>query len=226
MSVSLDPVRSVIQSDAVKQPEPSCICGSLQTHMSTDLLQRSQSLSLHPTRSLAQPSLVVAVASLSALQLTFLSVMNRLFHIFLQFCILSLAMSLNSPVRVETLSPGTGDSVTRDHRYTSMVTLYIENTADGTRTPSGWSTREADGADADKPFKFQPGVQLIKGWTEGVLQMREGERALLHVPSDLGYGSRPMGAPGGAFYIPANSDLLFDIEILGKEGSVKVGDDL
>jgi len=29
-----------------------------------------------------------------------------------------------------------------------------------------------------------------------------------------------MGAPGGAFYIPANSDLLFDIEILGKESEV------
>jgi len=98
-----------------------------------------------------------------------------------------------------------------------MVTLYIE-ASDGSRTPSGWSTRQADGAAVDKPFSFQPGVQLIAGWTEGVLHMREGERAELHVPAELGYGSRPMGAPGGAFYIPANSDLLFDIEILGKEG--------
>ena len=49
--------------------------------------------------------------------------------------------------------------------------------------------------------------------------MKEGERAFLHVPASLGYGDRPMGSPGGAFYIPANSDLLFDIEILGKEGS-------
>jgi hypothetical protein len=153
--------------------------------------------------------------------------MLRLFHLFfLQLCILSLAMSQDSPVRVETLSPGTGENVTREHRYASMVTLYIENTADSTRTPSGWSTRQSDGADADKPFTFQPGVQLIKGWTEGVLQMREGERALLHVPSALGYGGRPMGSPGGAFFIPANSDLLFDIEVLGKEGAVKIGQDL
>jgi peptidylprolyl isomerase len=96
-----------------------------------------------------------------------------------------------------------------------MVTLYIEN-ADKTRTPSGWSTRKEDGADVDTPFEFQPGVNLIQGWTEGVLQMKEGERALLHVPYSLGYGGQAMGSPGGAFYIPANSDLLFDIEILGK----------
>ena len=49
--------------------------------------------------------------------------------------------------------------------------------------------------------------------------MREGERANLHVPASLGYGAQAMGGPGGSFYIPANSDLLFDIEILGKVDS-------
>lgn len=39
----------------------------------------------------------------------------------------------------------------------SHVTLYIEN-ADGSKTPSGWSTRVSDGADKDSPFAFQPGV--------------------------------------------------------------------
>ena len=127
--------------------------------------------------------------------------------------------SAAAAVRVHTLHPGTGPAVTRDYRYRSMVTLYIENRHDGTKTPSGWSTRQEHGAAVDEPFTFQPGVQLIPGWTDGVLQMREGERAELHVPAVLGYGSRPMGAPGGAFYIPANSDLWFDIEILGKEGA-------
>lgn len=134
-------------------------------------------------------------------------------------------------VVVETLTPGSGPRVTRAHSYRSMVTLYIEEkeeddggeggpTPARKRTPSGWSTRRADGAAADQPFVFQPGVNLIAGWTEGVLRMSEGERALLHVPAELGYGSSPMGTPGGgvgAFYIPAHSDLLFDIEILGKD---------
>merc|ERR1719148_234551 len=132
------------------------------------------------------------------------------------FVSLLLLMSNSQAVVVETTNPGTGPPVTKQYSYRSMVTLYIEN-ADKTRTPSGWSTRVSDGADADSPFSFQPGVNLIEGWSEGVLEMKEGERALLHVPSEKGYGSKPMGSPGGAFYIPANSDLLFDIEILGKE---------
>merc|ERR1740117_1995399 len=90
------------------------------------------------------------------------------------------------------------------------------------KTPSGWSTRKEDGAAVDQPFEFQPGVGLIQGWTDGVLQMNIGERAYLHVPSALGYGSNPMGSQGGAFYIPANSNLLFDIEILGIVGETEL----
>ena len=121
-------------------------------------------------------------------------------------------------VVVESLSKESGPPVTREHKYQSDVTLYIE-TSDGERVPSGWSTRVEDGAAKEQPFEFQPGVGLIQGWTNGVLKMEEGERALLHVPAELGYGSRPMGSPGGAFYIPANSNLLFDIKILGKVGA-------
>ena len=83
-------------------------------------------------------------------------------------------------------------------------------------------TTAEDGAAVDQPFEFQPGVGLIQGWTDGVLQMNIGERAYLHVPSKLGYGSNPMGSPGGAFYIPANSNLLFDIEILGIVGETEL----
>ena len=98
-------------------------------------------------------------------------------------------------------------------RYAAHVTLYIEK--DGKLTPSGWSTRQENGGDG-KPFEFQPGFQLIEGWSQGVLQMKVGERSKLHVPANLGYGSQPMGKPGGAFWIPANSDLCFDLEVLKK----------
>ena len=139
---------------------------------------------------------------------------------FLSLVILAaLSVVMASEVRVETQkeAPAKSPAVTRDHKYLSHVTLYIEN-EDGSKTPSGWSTRKEDGADVDRPFPFQPGVNLIEGWTEGVLQLKEGERALLHVPSDKGYRERSMGGPGQAFHIPANSNLLFDIEIIGKEG--------
>ncbi|KAL3810004.1 hypothetical protein ACHAXA_006119 [Cyclostephanos tholiformis] len=145
---------------------------------------------------------------------------RSLFHILLPFfrSTIVIAFSLAKEVIVEIQSAGRGPPVNQSSRYRSHVTLYIEN-SDGTRTPSGWSTRESDGADRDAPFAFQPGVNLIEGWTEGVLKMREGERSWLHVPSDKGYGAQSMGSPnGGGFYIPSNSDLLFDIEILGVEG--------
>jgi hypothetical protein len=89
-------------------------------------------------------------------------------------------------VVVETIHPARDGSpqVTASSTYRAMVTLYIEN-ADGSKTPSGWSTRVSDGADIDNPFAFQPGVGLIEGWTQGVLQMKEGERAWIHVPAAL-----------------------------------------
>lgn len=141
---------------------------------------------------------------------------------FLSLLLALIAISHAKEVTVEIQSPGSGPPVTSSSRYQSHVTLYIQN-ADGSKTPSGWSTRQSDGAARDSPFAFQPGVGLISGWTEGVLKMKEGERSWLGVPSEKGYGSKPMGSPGGGggFYIPANSDLLFDIEILGKEEDLK-----
>lgn len=59
------------------------------------------------------------------------------------------------------------------------------------------------------PFSFWVGEgQVIPGWDEGLLGMREGERRELVVPPLLGYGSEPK--PG----IPPNSTLVFDIELL------------
>ena len=106
--------------------------------------------------------------------------------------------------------------VTTAHKYDAMVTLSIEN-ADGTLTPSGWSTRKEHKGDG-KPFSFQPGVNLITGWTKGVLEMREGERAHLHVPFAEGYGTSAQGQKGAGWFIPPSSNLHFDIEILGKSG--------
>jgi hypothetical protein len=136
--------------------------------------------------------------------------------------IVLIALSFADDVTVDIIKAAESGAalVTRDHRYSSHVTLYIKN-ADGSKTPSGWSTRKSNGAPTDQPFAFQPGVGLIEGWTEGVLKMKEGERSWLSVPSEKGYGAQSMGSPGGSgFYIPANSNLLFDIEILGKEADL------
>ena len=61
-----------------------------------------------------------------------------------------------------------------------------------------------------KPFSFTIGVgQVIKGWDEGVIQMSLGEKALLEITPEFGYGAT--GA-GGA--IPPNADLIFEVELL------------
>jgi len=120
-------------------------------------------------------------------------------------------------VRVEiTQAASSGEPVSKQHKYDCQVTLYVES-KDGTLTPSGWSTRKDQGGNG-APFAFTPGQGLIEGWTEGVLKMKIGERAKIHVPAAKGYGAKAMGKQGGGWYIPANSDLMFDIEIVGKHG--------
>ncbi|KAK2589685.1 FK506 binding protein proline rotamase rapamycin-binding protein [Conoideocrella luteorostrata] len=58
-------------------------------------------------------------------------------------------------------------------------------------------------------FQVTIGVgQVIKGWDEGVTQMKLGEKSTLDISPDYGYGTR--GFPG---HIPPNSSLIFDVEL-------------
>ncbi|MBA2406590.1 MAG: FKBP-type peptidyl-prolyl cis-trans isomerase [Chitinophagales bacterium] len=59
------------------------------------------------------------------------------------------------------------------------------------------------------PFDFKLGAgQVIKGWDEGIALFKVGGKGTLIIPSTLGYGSR------ASQQIPANSPLIFDIELL------------
>jgi FKBP-type peptidyl-prolyl cis-trans isomerase FkpA len=56
---------------------------------------------------------------------------------------------------------------------------------------------------------FTLGVgQVIKGWDEGIQLLNPGTRATLYIPSGLAYG------PNGRGPIPANSILVFNVELL------------
>jgi FKBP-type peptidyl-prolyl cis-trans isomerase len=61
--------------------------------------------------------------------------------------------------------------------------------------------------DRGQPAEF-PVNQVIKGWTEALTSMKVGTKAKLFIPPELGYG--PNDRPG----IPANSVLVFDVELL------------
>jgi FKBP-type peptidyl-prolyl cis-trans isomerase len=72
------------------------------------------------------------------------------------------------------------------------------------------SGEQFDSSVGQKPFKFTLGQgQVIKGWDEGVVGMKVGEKRNLVIPPDLGYG------PGGSGKIPANATLIFDVEMIG-----------
>jgi FKBP-type peptidyl-prolyl cis-trans isomerase len=69
----------------------------------------------------------------------------------------------------------------------------------------------------DTPFRFRIGVGgVISGWDIGVIDMRVGERGTFFIPSYLAYGSSgsPQSQTTGVRSIPANSILIFDIELL------------
>ena len=58
-----------------------------------------------------------------------------------------------------------------------------------------------------EPAKF-PLSGVIKGWSEGLTYAKEGGKIELYIPSSLGYGPRGYGN------IPANSTLVFEVELL------------
>ena len=62
-----------------------------------------------------------------------------------------------------------------------------------------------------QPFPFQYGKKegLIPGFIEGLNLMNFGDKALVFIPSKLGYGER-----GAGNVIPPNSNIVFEIEML------------
>lgn len=77
-------------------------------------------------------------------------------------------------------------------------------------------TLASDGSEFDSSrkrnrlFEFELGQgRVIKGWDEGVAKMKKGERSILRVPAEMGYGASGAGAN-----IPPNADLNFDVELV------------
>ncbi|KAH9994051.1 hypothetical protein BJV77DRAFT_961681 [Russula vinacea] len=65
--------------------------------------------------------------------------------------------------------------------------------------------------DRGQPLPLTLGIgQVIKGWDEGLVGMCVGEKRTLTIPSDMAYGQRGFGT-----VIPANSALVFDVELVG-----------
>ncbi|KAL7467203.1 hypothetical protein ACHAXS_007463 [Conticribra weissflogii] len=108
-------------------------------------------------------------------------------------------------VTKETISPGDGANFPKPG---DKLTMHYH----GTLAANG---QKFDASrDRGRPFQFTIGVgQVIRGWDDGVMQMSLGEKAMLRITSDYGYGAR--GAGG---VIPPNADLNFEVELLAING--------
>lgn len=99
-------------------------------------------------------------------------------------------------------APADAKSPTKGQRVTVHYTGWLDdNGKPGTKFDSS--------VDRGQKFTFIIGVgQVIKGWDEGVMAMKVGEKARLTIPANIGYGSRGAGA-----VIPPNATLIFDVEL-------------
>lgn len=98
------------------------------------------------------------------------------------------------------LTEGTG----KEAKSGDTVSVHYKGTlTDGTQFDASY--------DRGQPFTFNLGAgQVIQGWDEGVVGMKEGGKRKLIIPGDLAYGPNPPpGAP-----IPPNATLVFEVELL------------
>lgn len=96
-------------------------------------------------------------------------------------------------------NPGTGAVPAKGQ---SVVVHYIGYLEDGRIFDSSVARNQ--------PFSFAVGTgNVIPGWDEAFLNMKEGEKRVLIIPHYLAYGER--GYPGA---IPPKATLIFDVELI------------
>ena len=83
----------------------------------------------------------------------------------------------------------------------TVTVHYIGRLENGTEFNNSYNLKQ--------PIDFKLG-QVIQGWNEGLQTMKVGGKRRLWIPSKLAYG--PAGRPPS---IPPNSNLDFEIELLG-----------
>ncbi len=106
-------------------------------------------------------------------------------------------------LKSEDRVPGTGAIVDPGDTVTCHYTGAIAKTGEVFQTSH----------DFGKPISF-PLSGVIAGWTQGVPGMKVGGTRRLLIPAAMAYGSTPPYGSG----IPANADLVFDIELVAIEG--------
>jgi peptidyl-prolyl cis-trans isomerase A (cyclophilin A) len=107
-----------------------------------------------------------------------------------------------SGLRIITVKEGTGKGINPGDMTTFHCTGTLLN---GTKF---WSSYDGAGQPLTMPLGMNP-PKLIPGMEEGIMLMKEGGRATIVIPPQLGYG-----AAGSPPVIPPNAWLVFDVELI------------
>jgi len=109
-------------------------------------------------------------------------------------------VTTDSGLRYQDLKLGTGDTAKKGATVEVHYTGWLKS--NGKKFDSS--------KDRDRTFEFALGAgRVIKGWDEGVAGMKVGGKRKLIIPAKLAHGEREIED-----VIPANSDLVFDVELI------------
>merc|ERR1712227_783669 len=126
----------------------------------------------------------------------------KLYLVCLDLVLSMSVVQISDGVSKEVLQQGSGPAVQKSNTITVHCTGILKDTM-----KKFWSTKDP----GQQPFTFQAGVgQVIAGWDEGCMTMRQGETSRITVAGYKGYGERGFPAWG----ITPNATLIFEIEIL------------
>lgn len=114
----------------------------------------------------------------------------------------------NDKVEAQDIKIGTGAAAAPG----SVVSvLYTGKLADG-------SVFDSSSMHDNQPLVFQLGAPgIIAGFQIGVNGMKEGGKRAMQIPPSLGYGGEDIRDPEGKVVIPANSTLVFEVELIKVE---------
>ncbi|WP_250656172.1 FKBP-type peptidyl-prolyl cis-trans isomerase [Alkalimarinus coralli] len=105
----------------------------------------------------------------------------------------------DSGLQYEVITQGSGEG--ESPKATDTVSVHYHGTLiDGTVFDSS--------VERNQPAEF-PLNAVIKGWTEALQLMKVGDKWKLYLPSEIAYGARSPSPK-----IPANSTLVFEVELL------------
>ncbi|MFP4289887.1 MAG: FKBP-type peptidyl-prolyl cis-trans isomerase [Bacteroidales bacterium] len=106
--------------------------------------------------------------------------------------------TLDSGIEYRIVQQGQGSSIDKNDVVFAHYELRLE---DGTVVDNSYNRGE--------PVYFKVGAgQVIKGWDQVFPLLTGGDKVLMRIPPELGYGDKAMGD------IPPNATLIFNVEIM------------